>query len=120
MRQRLEALAEDRMVVHCLQQQLLCKAVTRSTNSNSFSEQELVRRSQCWSCSSHCWINKDWKSLAPTGILWPLIHNAWLERERWVGCREIVDEVQTEWDQAQLCLKACEKLGNIEQPEPAI
>jgi hypothetical protein len=39
------------------------------------------------------------------------------EEERWAGCTEVGDEVRSEWDQAQLCLKACEKLGST---EPAI
>jgi hypothetical protein len=51
------------------------------------------------------------------GALWPRILRAWLEKERWVGCREVAEQVRKEWDQAQLCLKACEKLGSA---EPAI
>jgi len=45
--------------------------------------------------------------------LWPRIHKAWLEKERWAGCTEVIDEVRKEWDQAQLCLKVCGKLGSL-------
>ena len=45
-------------------------------------------------------------------VLWPRIHNAWLEKERWNGCTEVLEAVRTEWVQAQLCLKACGKLGD--------
>ena len=31
---------------------------------------------------------------------------AWPEKERWAGRREVIDRVRTEWDQAQLCVKA--------------
>ena len=55
------------------------------------------------------------KSIAE--VLWPRIHRAWLEKERWTGCREVIDDVRQEWDQAQVCLKACAKLGNA---EPAV
>ena len=55
------------------------------------------------------------KSIAE--VLCPLIHRAWLEKERWTGCREVIDDVRHEWDLAQVCLKACEKLGSA---EPAI
>lgn len=44
--------------------------------------------------------------------LWPRIHNAWLEKERWNGCTEVLEAVRAEWVQAQLCLKACAKLGD--------
>ena len=43
--------------------------------------------------------------------LWPRIHSAWLEKERWIGCTEVLAAVQAEWIQAQLCLQACGKLG---------
>ena len=52
-----------------------------------------------------------------TEILWPRIHKAWLDKERWTGCREVIDDVQREWDQALVCLRACAKLGRT---EPAI
>ena len=55
------------------------------------------------------------KSIAE--VLWPRIHRAWLEKEQWTGCREVIDDVQQEWDQAQVCLQACAKLGSA---EPAI
>ncbi len=29
--------------------------------------------------------------------LWPRIHNAWLEKERWNGCTEVLKAVRTEW-----------------------
>ena len=48
-------------------------------------------------------------------VLWPRIHNAWLEKERWNGCTEVLEAVRTEWVQAQLCLKACGKLGDSAQ-----
>ena len=46
--------------------------------------------------------------------LWPRLRKAWLEKERWAGCRETAEEVRSEWDQAVLCLKACQKLGSAE------
>jgi hypothetical protein len=53
----------------------------------------------------------------PAGDLWPRLHKAWLEKERWAGCREIAEEVRSKWDQALLCLKAYQKRGSA---EPAI
>jgi hypothetical protein len=50
-------------------------------------------------------------------VLWSQIHKAWLENERWAGCTEIIEEVRTEWGQAQLCLKAC---GKLSRSQPAI
>jgi hypothetical protein len=46
-----------------------------------------------------------------------MIHRAWREKERWTGCQEVIDDVQQEWDQAEVYLKACAKLGSA---EPAI
>ena len=43
--------------------------------------------------------------------LWPRVYRAWLEKERWKGCREVAEEVRKEWDQARSCLEACRKLG---------
>ncbi len=65
-------------------------------------------------------ISSPWEERADKSLLEalsPLLHKAWLKTERWAGCTGVVDEVQSEWDQAQLCLKACEKLGNA---EPAV
>ena len=48
--------------------------------------------------------------LAPSG---PGFIKPGFMRKRWAGCTdsEVVEEVRTEWDQAQLCLNACGKLG---------
>ncbi len=32
--------------------------------------------------------------------LWPRIYTAWLEKERWAGCTEVIEGVLTELDQA--------------------
>jgi hypothetical protein len=56
-------------------------------------------------------ISSPWEERADKSLLealWPRLHKAWLEKERWARCTEVV-EVLSEWDQAQLCLKACEK-----------
>jgi hypothetical protein len=65
-------------------------------------------------------ISSPWKSSPSTSLLenlWPRLHKTWVEKERWAGCREIAEEVRSEWDQALLCLKACQQLGSA---EPAI
>ena len=49
--------------------------------------------------------------------LWPALHRAWLRKQQWSGCTELDESVLTEWDHAQLCVRACRKLGNV---EPAI
>jgi hypothetical protein len=44
--------------------------------------------------------------------LWPRLHQAWKEKERWGGCCELDAEVKENWDNAKLCLQACKKLGS--------
>ena len=61
------------------------------------------------------WRNGEEESLAEG--LWPALHRAWLRKQQWLGCTELEESVQTEWDRAQLCMRACRKLGNV---EPAI
>jgi hypothetical protein len=53
------------------------------------------------------------------GTLWPRLYKAWLDKEERAGCREVVDEVLLERDQAHLCLKACAGLL-VGSSEPAI
>jgi hypothetical protein len=48
------------------------------------------------------------------GVLWSRIHKAWLESKQCAGCTEDIAEVQTEWDQAQLCC------GKLSGSQPAI
>jgi len=65
-------------------------------------------------------ISSPWPPCADQSIaavLWPRLYPAWLEKERWSGCRELDEDVQSEWGKVQLCLQACRKLGNA---EPAI
>jgi hypothetical protein len=50
-------------------------------------------------------------------VLWPKLYAAWLSKERWVGCRELDEDVRSKWEQVLLCLAACASLGNA---EPAI
>jgi hypothetical protein len=61
------------------------------------------------------WSNSAEESLAEG--LWPALHRAWLRKQQWLGCTELEESVQAEWDRAQLCMRACRKLGNV---EPAI
>ena len=49
-------------------------------------------------------------------VLWPRLHQAWKEKERWEGCRELDAEVQENWDNAKLCLQACKKLDSARPP----
>ncbi len=42
-------------------------------------------------------------------VLWPRIHQAWKEKERWGGCRELDTTVQDKWDGAKLCSKHLER-----------
>ena len=50
--------------------------------------------------------------------LWSSVtYSAWLEKELWGGCREVAEEVSTEWDQASLCLEACGVLNQPYYPE---
>ena len=46
------------------------------------------------------------------GTLWPKLYATWLSKEQWAGCREVVEDVQLAWEQAQLCLAACAELGS--------
>ncbi len=61
------------------------------------------------------WENSEEDSIIES--IWPLLYKAWLDKEQWAGCQEITEEVQLEWNQAQLCLKAYEGLGSA---EPAV
>ncbi len=51
------------------------------------------------------------------GTLWLKLYAIWLSKEQWADCREVVEEVRSAWEQAQLCLTACAGLGSA---EPAI
>ena len=44
-------------------------------------------------------------------LIWPSIAAAWTEKQKWVGCTELAEEVQAKWQHAQLCLCACKKMG---------
>ena len=43
--------------------------------------------------------------------IWPSIAAAWTEKQKWVGCTELSEVVQAKWQHAQLCIRACKKLG---------
>ena len=49
-------------------------------------------------------------------VLSPRLHQAWMEKERWGGWRDLDAEVQENWDNAKLCLQACKKLGSARPP----
>ncbi len=49
-------------------------------------------------------------------VLWPRLHQAWREKERWDGCRELDTTVQDNWEGAKLCLQALRKLGRSQLP----
>ena len=61
------------------------------------------------------WPCRDGKLI--TENIWPHLWKAWQAKERWAGCRERDEDVQTDWDKAKLCLQACCKLGRA---RPAI
>ena len=115
----------SRITIHCLQQQCIahgCYALNQLQlllrlrgNAETVLERFLLRLDEQGLEISSPWASGTEQSLLET--LWPRLHKAWLEKERWAGCREVADEVRMEWDQAQQCLKACGKLGNA---EPAI
>jgi hypothetical protein len=44
-------------------------------------------------------------------IIWPSIAAAWTEKQQWIGCTEFSEAVQAKWQHAQLCIRACKKLG---------
>ncbi len=44
-------------------------------------------------------ISSPWETSAdktPLEALWPRLHKAWLEKERWAGCTKVIDEVRNE------------------------
>jgi hypothetical protein len=43
--------------------------------------------------------------------IWPSLAAAWTEKQKWPGCAELSDVVQTKWQYAQYCISACKKLG---------
>ena len=45
-------------------------------------------------------------------VLWPQVTAAWTEKQKWLGCRELAEEVDKKWGKAKLCLSACKKLGH--------
>jgi hypothetical protein len=48
------------------------------------------------------------KSIAE--VLWPWIHRAWLEKERWTGCQEVINDV---WWRVLYLLKNINNLINM-------
>jgi hypothetical protein len=46
------------------------------------------------------------------GSLWPQVTAAWTEKQKWLGCRELAEEVDKKWGKAKLYLSACKKLGH--------
>ena len=115
----------SRITLHYLEQQCIahgCRALNQLQlllrvrgNAETVLERFLLRLDE-----RGLEISSPWGSSTDSTLLealWPRLHKAWLEKERWAGCTEVIDEVRNEWDQAQLCLKACGKLGSA---EPAI
>ena len=108
------------IVMHYLQQQCNahgCHALNqlqlllRVGRADTVLEMLLARLDEQGLEISSPWAADDREYIVET--LWPRIHKAWLEKERWAGCTEVIDDVREEWDQAQLCLKACGKLGSL-------
>ena len=113
----------SQIVMHYLQQQCVANGchtlnqlqlLLRVGKADTVLELLLARLDEQGLEISSPWAARDEESIV--GVLWPRIHKAWLEKERWAGCTEVIEEVQTEWDQAQLCLKACEKPGRLFYP----
>ena len=111
----------SRIVLHYLQQQCYahgCHALNqlqlllRVGRADTVLEMLLARLDEQGLEISSPWAASNEEYIADA--LWPRIHKAWLEKERWAGCTEVIEEVRTEWDQAQLCLTACRKLGSLE------
>jgi hypothetical protein len=46
-----------------------------------------------------------------TETIWPSLAAAWTEKQKWAGCTELADVVETKWQHAQYCISACKKLG---------
>jgi hypothetical protein len=109
-------------VLHCLRQQCIsrgCQTLNQiqllvriSGRAKSVLEQLLLRLDeQALDISSPWMINGDDSIVS---VLWPKLYAAWLSKERWVGCRELDEDVRSKWEQALLCLAACARLGNAE------
>jgi hypothetical protein len=109
----------SRIVTHCMKKQCVahgCHTLNQlqlllrvGGKADSVLELFLLRLDeQGLEISSPCEVGTD-DSIVQ--VLWPRIYSAWLEKVRWRGCREIADEVRTEWDQARLCMETCGKLG---------
>ncbi len=59
-------------------------------------------------------ISSPWANSTEQLILeavWPEVHKAWEEKERWAGCTELDEPILADWTRAKLCLQACQKLG---------
>ena len=46
-----------------------------------------------------------------TAALWPQMWAAWVEKQKWAGCRELSAEVDEQWRHARNCLRACKALA---------
>jgi hypothetical protein len=43
--------------------------------------------------------------------LWPKLWMVWTEKRKWVGCRELEEDLAAQWSHVEHCLSACGKLG---------
>ena len=109
----------SRIVTHTLNQGCLdhgCYALNQlqcllrvSGKAESTTERLLLRLDEQGIVVSSPWLPSTETSIAE--VLWPTIAAAWTEKQKWLGCRELADEVGKKWVQAKHCLSACKKLG---------
>jgi len=113
----------SRIVMHYLKQQCVAhgchtlnqlQLLLRVGKADTVLELLLARLDEQGLEISSPWAARDEESIV--GVLWPRIHKAWLESQRWTGCTDVIEEVRTEWDQAQLCLKLVRSLAALSQP----
>jgi hypothetical protein len=110
----------SRIVRHYLQQCCLdhgCYALNQlqcllriNDKAESTIERLLLRLDEQGLVVSSPWLPSADTSIAE--VLWPQVTAAWTEKQKWLGCRELAEEVDKKWGKAKLCLSACKKLGH--------
>jgi hypothetical protein len=51
-------------------------------------------------------------------VLWLQVTAVWTEKQKWLGCRKLAEEVDKTWGKAKHCLSACKKLGKARTMTP--
>jgi hypothetical protein len=89
--------------------QLQCLLRVSSCKAESTTERLLLRLDEQGIVVSSPWMQSTETCIAE--VLWQQVAAAWTEKQKWLGCTELAEEVDKQWVQAKHCLNACKKLG---------